>query len=844
MYQNIWIARGKFNQNTVHLWDDEKGYFSFPFKKYVYMKDSTGPLQTIYGDRVKKTTSWTKFDMENGKIFESDIPLETRVLVDLYYDSDEVAKGHREVFFDIEVDTVSGLPDYKNPRNKITAISFYDKIADEYFVYLLDEYSKIQPVKDGNESIVPFLYEEELLNSFITKWEEMLPTIVTGWNIDYFDIPYLYGRLSKVLGKIRANKLSPVGNVYYNENRGRYFIGGISCLDYLSLYKKFTYVDLPSYSLDAVAKHEIKEGKVQFNGSLERLRDEDLHTFIEYNLTDTKLVVKIDNKMKLLELVKGICHKGHVSLEDVYYSSRWIEGAILSYLKSQNLVAPNKKEGNKELMDSGESYAGAYVKSPESGIYEWLYDLDFTSLYPTVIMSLNISPETKIGKILEWDSHEYLKDKSKRYEVSLLGSDGMMTGQDIEDTIKQNNLAVSSNGIIYRQDKRGVIPSILEIWYKDKAEYDKLMKEYGKKGDHEKAEYYSARRNIAKVMLNSVYGVLGLPVFRFYDVDNAEGVTVTGVNLIKFAQTMANAYYNKNIGGDEKDYCIYIDTDSLFIEAIPLVKAKYPTLDIKNNDMMTQKVLEICQEVQSYLNTSLNYFAKEFLNLDAHKFDMKQEIIARSGIWVAKKRYALWIINESGVSKDKIKPKGLDVVRSNFPEAFRVFMKQMIDDILKFVPKEEVDKKILEFQKTALSAPIEQIAIPTGVKGLRTYQIGKRERNKPFGNWTKGAPVHVKASLAYNEIIDYLQIGKKFSPIGSGEKIKWVYLRENPYGIEGLAFKGYDDPPEITDFIKKYIDRNKIWEHALEKKLLDFYSAIGWQLPSQSTKILNKFFTL
>lgn len=843
MYQNIFVERGKYNKHTVHLWDDEKGYYQFPFKNYAYVKDDiNGTIKTIYGDLVKKTTTWTKWDMDAGKIFESDVPLETKVLVDLYFNSDEISTGHREVFFDIEVEMDSGLPDSRNPKNMITAISLYDRPTDEYYVYILDPEKKIKRHKENNEEIIPFEAETDLLVSFLDKWDEIRPTIITGWNIDFFDTPYLYRRMESVLGRVQANRISPIGKVYYSENRSRFFIAGVSSLDYLALYRKFTYTDLPSYSLDAVARHEVKEGKVKYDGSLERLREENLKKFIDYNLTDTKLVVKIDEKMRLLEQVKGICHKGHVPLEDVYYSSRWIEGAMLSFMKSQNLVAPNKRPNAREEMDGEEKYSGAYVKSPEGGLYEWLYDLDFTSLYPSVIMSLNISPETKLGKIADWDSERHYRDKSIKYKIVLLDKEGEVSGDEIDAIAKQNNLGISSNGVIYRQDEKGIIPTILEIWYEDKDRYDKLMKEYGHKGDHEKSEYYSARRNIAKVMLNSVYGVLGLPVFRFFDIDNAEAVTTTGVTLIKYTEKMGNFYYTKETK-EEKDYCLYIDTDSVFFPAKPLVEVKYPEVNTEAPDQMTDAILKVCGDVQKVLNSSFDLFAQNFLYLQKHKFDLKQEIIAKSGMWIAKKRYALWIINDSGVPKDKIKYKGLDVVRSNFPEAFRKFMKEVIENILKkTATKDEIDEKIIEFREHSLKAPVLDIAIPTGVKGIKKYSLKKRMQLSSFGNWKKATPAQVKASISYNELIDHFNLQNKYPKIASGEKIKWVYLRENPYQMEGIAFKGYEDPPEIIDFIEKYIDRNKIWEHQLNKKLEDFYSALGWHLPSKQHKKASKFF--
>lgn len=558
MYQNLFVERIKgdsFSENKtiIHLWDDINGYDSFEYQNYAYRLNPNGEYRTVFGSNVSKTKSWTKWDFDAGKIFESDIPPETRVLVDLYHDSDESSTGHRLLIFDIEVEVTEGLPDIQEVENEITAISCYDSVADEYSVFILDKNGEIERTKFKNEEIIPFDREEDLLLAFLDKWEEINPTIITGWNIDFFDVPYLYRRIGKVLGESNANRLSPIGIVYFNQNRARFFIAGVSSLDYYMLYRKFTFNDQPSYTLDFISKTELGEGKVEYEGSLDQLRKENINKFIDYSLQDTMLVNKLDKKMNFIELVVGICHKGHVPYEQVYFSSRWIEGAILVYLKKFNLVAPNKDPKGRDLMrnSEGETFSGAYVKNPKPGKYGWIYDLDFTSLYPSIVMTLNISPETKIGKIDGWNAEDFLNNKNRDYKGWIGDETGTIPGEQLDNVMKTYDYAISANGVLYRKDKKGIIPQILEEWFKDKDNYDKLMKQYGKKGDNDQAEYYKQRRTISKVMLNSVYGVLGLPIFRFYDLDNAAAVTTTGVKLIKYAEKMGNYYYNNIINEDK-----------------------------------------------------------------------------------------------------------------------------------------------------------------------------------------------------------------------------------------------------------------------------------------------------
>jgi DNA polymerase elongation subunit (family B) len=335
-----------------------------------------------------------------------------------------------------------------------------------------------------------------------------------------------------------------------------------------------------------------------------------------------------------------------------------------------------------------------------------------------------------------------------------------------------------------------------------------------------------------------LYGVLGLPVFRFYDIDNAEAVTYTGQSLIKFTKKIVNNYYNKELG-DTKDHCIYIDTDSVFYSATPLVKKRYPDLDIRNVDKMSKIILEIANEVQDYLNISYDYFAKKFCNLDKHRFDIKQEVIAKSGLFVTKKRYGLKIINDNGKKVNKMMIKGLDTVRSSFPVAMREMLSKLLEDILMDVPKEKLDKFIINFKNSMKLMEFDKIAIPTSVKGVRKY---RNKQGVIFKSHKLGTPVHVKSSLYYNDFLKYKKISKRYKPIANGDKIKWVYLKQNPLGLNTIAYKGYEDPIEILNFIRQYINYNKIYKQALHKKIMMLYESMNWDEPTDSSKTIERFF--
>jgi len=841
MYQNIYVKRTK-TSSEVHLWDDKTGYSKFQYKPYAYLKSQSGTYRSLYGDKLKKVNFWSAEDLQKGNVFESDIPIETRVLVDNYIDSDEVSEGHREVYFDIEVEVKDGFPNPKKADNKITAIALYDKVSDKYSCYVLGDV----PNTDVVES---FQSEEELLQRFYQKYLEINPTILSGWNIDGFDIPYIYNRTTKVLGHQFANSLSPIGEVFYSEHKNRYKIAGVSCLDYLSLYKKFTYTQQSSYRLDFIGQLEVGIGKIEYDGTLQNLYETDIKKYIEYNLNDVVIVKALDDKLKLIELVRGISHVGHTPYEDVYYSSRFLEGAILIHLKKVGVIAPNKDFNAKDKMNRSmdDKFTGAYVKDPVAGRHEWIYDLDLTSMYPSIIMSLNISPEMKIGKINGWNAQEFIRGTQKTYSLEKNGKEqGHLNNEELASMFMSNKVSISSNGILYRNDKKGLIPSILSKWFDERVEYKRLMKKHGDEGNNEQHDYFKRRQHVQKIILNSLYGVLGLPVFRFYDIDNAEATTVTGQELIKFTEKIANSYYNKKLS-DKEDYCIYTDTDSVFYSAVPLVKKEYPNVDLTDDKFMTEKILETAEVVQDYINQSYNLFAKRFLNIDDHRFDIKQECIAKSAFWVTKKRYGQWIINDGGVTCDRLDVKGLDIVRSNFPVAFRGLMTGVLQDILSNIDKELIDERIVSFKKTMKTLPVEDIALPTGVKNLNKFADKRHSNKKIYGNqgiftsMYKGTPVHVKASWIYNDLLKYYGL-TDCEKINNSEKIKWVYLKSNnPLQIKQIAFKGYDDPPQIMEYIEEHIDRDKLFDKALQKKIDMFYDSMEWVLIDKENT-LERFF--
>ena len=422
--------------------------------------------------------------------------------------------------------------------------------------------------------------------------------------------------------------------------------------------------------------------------------------------------------------------------------------------------------------------------------------------------------------------------------------------KDFQQLLIENNFSIASNGAMYKQSEKGeegTIPSILIKWFNERKEMRKLAKKYADEKDWEQYEFYDQRQKIQKILLNSIYGCLGLPVFRFYDKDNAEAVTLSGVSIIQTANKAINQYY-KNVLGEQdaqgKDFVIYVDTDSCFASALPIIKKTMPDIDLNDEKQMTDAILKVTAESQTYVNKMFDIMSVRLFNVKSHRFDAKQEVIAKTSFWLAKKRYAQFIINKGGVECDELEVKGIDVVRTSFPAKFRVFMKQFLIDLLKKVEEETISKNILEFKESMKGFDVIDIAKNTSVKfqsqdKKKDYNPNKRQ---PFQIIT-GTPAQVKAALYYNDLLNKYELTKIIPPIFHGQKIKWVYLKQNEYGIECLAMKADGtDPDIIMNFINRYVDRDTMYEQELKSKLIDFYEVLKWSYPNENDAKASEFF--
>jgi DNA polymerase elongation subunit (family B) len=720
---------------------------------------------------------------------------------------------------DIEVASENGFPDVESAAEEVLLITIQDYSTKQIHTWGLGKFQNNQ----SNVRYRSFSTEYDLLNDFIHWWMDNTPEVVTGWNSNLYDIPYIVRRLDRILGEKLMKRMSPWGLVTEDETyiKGRkyisYDIGGISQLDYLDLYKKFTYTNQESYRLDYIANVELGQKKLD-HSEFDTFKDfytKGWQKFVEYNIKDVELVDRLEDKMKLIELALTMAYDAKVNYEDVFFQVRMWDTIIYNYLKRRNIVIPPKERSDKDS-----KYAGAYVKEPIPGIYEWVVSFDLNSLYPHLIMQYNISPETllderhpsvTVDKILNQDlTFELYKDK-----------------------------AVCANGAMFRKDVRGFLPELMEKIYKDRTIYKKKMlvakQEYEKKKTKELEKEIARCNNIQmarKIQLNSAYGAIGNQYFRYYKLANAEAITLSGQVSIRWIENKMNAYLNKILKTDGVDYVIASDTDSIYLNMGPLVETVY-----KGREKTTEGVVtfldKICQvELEKYIEGCYQELA-EYVNAYDQKMQMKRENIAERGIWTAKKRYILNVWDSEGVRYEeaKLKIMGIEAIKSSTPAPCR----KMIKDGLKLMmngTEEEVIEFIDKCREDFKKLPPEEIAFPRTASDVRKYAASSTI-------YAQKTPIHVRGALLFNHYIKEKKLTNKYSLIGNGEKIKYIFLKKPNTIQENVISFIQDFPKELG--LDKYIDYELQFEKSFLDPLKSILDTIGWNV--EKTVNLDLFFT-
>jgi DNA polymerase elongation subunit (family B) len=721
---------------------------------------------------------------------------------------------------DIEVASENGFPDVESAAEEVLLITIQDYSTKQINTWGLGPFK-------GNQNNVryrSFSTEYDLLNDFINWWmiESNTPEVVTGWNSKLYDIPYLVRRIDRVLGEKLMKRLSPWGLVTEDETyiSGRkhvcYDVGGISQLDYLDLYKKFTYKAQESYRLDYIAEVELGQKKLD-HSEFDTFKDfytKGWQKFVEYNIKDVELVDRMEDKMKLIELALTMAYDAKANYEDVFSQVRMWDTIIYNYLKKRNIVIPPKERSDKDS-----KYAGAYVKEPIPGKYDWVVSFDLNSLYPHLIMQYNISPET----LLDERHPSVTVDKILNQEITF-------------ELYKDK--AVCANGAMFRKDVRGFLPELMEKIYKDRTIYKKKMlaakQEYEKKKTKELEKEIARCNNIQmarKIQLNSAYGAIGNQYFRYYKLANAEAITLSGQVSIRWIENKVNAYINKILKTDGVDYVIASDTDSIYLNMGPLVETVY-----KGREKTTQSVVsfldKVCKvEFEKYIESCYQELA-EYVNAYDQKMQMKRENIAERGIWTAKKRYILNVWDSEGVRYDepKLKMMGIEAVKSSTPAPCR----KMIKDGLKLMmsgTEEDVINFIDKCREEFKSLPPEQIAFPRTASDVRKYHSASDIYNK-------GTPIHIRGALLFNHYIKEKKLTNKYSLIANGEKIKFVYLKKPNIIQENIISFIQDFPKELG--LDKYIDYELQFEKSFVEPLKSILDSIGWNV--EKTVNLELFF--
>ena len=719
---------------------------------------------------------------------------------------------------DIETKSENGFPDVESADQEMLLISMQNYNTKEIITWGQGPFK----LKQGNHYYKQFNNEFDLLNDFISWWMKNTPDIVTGWNIQMFDIPYLAKRLYRVLGDKVARRLSPWGLCSPKELyiKGRrhivYDIGGITQLDYLDLYKKFTYTNRESYRLDYIAQVELGQKKLDHS---EYDTFKDFYTngwqkFVEYNIIDVELVDRLEDKMKLIELALTMAYDAKVNYNDVFYQVRMWDNIIYNYLKKRNIVIPPKLSEQKD-----EKYAGAYVKEPKPGKYDWVVSFDLNSLYPHLIMQYNISPETLRDERHPTVSVKDILEKNLTFEMH-----------------KDN--AVCANGAMYRKDKRGFLPELMEKMYNERVIFKKRMleakQEYEKNPTDNLVKEIARCNNIQmakKISLNSAYGAIGNQYFRYYQLANAEAITLSGQVSIRWIENKMNDFLNKILKTEGKDYVIASDTDSIYLHLGPLVDVIYKDKE-KDSESIVSFIDTICEKtLEPFIDQSYKELA-EYVNAYDQKMFMKRENIADRGIWTAKKRYILNVWNSEGVQyhEPKLKMMGIEAVKSSTPapcremikDALKLMMNGTEDDVIQFI---ENSRK--EFRKL----PPEEIAFPRSVSDVNKYKSSNMI-------YIKGTPIHVRGALLFNYYIKKHNLTNKYSLIGNGEKIKFCYLKKPNKLHENVISFIQDFPKELG--IDKYVDHDLQFDKSFLEPLRIILDSIGWKV--ERTANLESFF--
>jgi|TARA_B110000259_G_scaffold226_1_gene284 DNA polymerase elongation subunit (family B) len=826
-YKDVVEHRGKLLVRGVHDGQEFKEKVSFRPTMYANTQEETNH-KTLQGNYLKPITfeSISKAREFKRSYATSNSPLygndrwHFQYISKEYPQQIEFDKTLIKIFtIDIETTAEGGFPDVNNPEEEIICLTIKNQSNKQIITWGTKPFF----VKQDNVTYIECSNEKQLLMEFFKFWTKNYPDVITGWNTKFFDIPYLCNRTKRLVGDKVINKLSPWGLIEEEQLtvRGRqqtiFKITGISNLDYLDLYIKFIPQRQESYKLDYIAKVELG-GDGKDNNPYETFREwykNDFQSFVEYNIKDVELVDRLEDKLKLIELIMTMAYEAKVNYTDVFSEVRLWDTLIYNHLLKENIHIPPRTDNIKN-----EKYAGAYVKSPQVGQHKWICSFDINSLYPHLIMQYNISPEKMIG-----------------VKPNGISVDRMLKHATPLTHLKTEGATITPNGAMFKTDSQGFLPKIMEGMYNDRVHYKALefqaKKDFQKTKDPIYSNEVSRCHNIQwakKISLNSAYGAIGNQYFRFYNVNQASAITSAGQFVIQYIEEKVNKYVNDILQTKDKiDYIVASDTDSIYLCLDKLVEkfCKDKTKEQKLN--FVDKVAK--GKIEPFIEKCFEEIA-DYTNAFQQKMVMKREVIADKGIWTAKKRYMLNVLDEEGFrfEEPKLKIMGIEAVKSSTPEVCRVAIKEAIRLIMN-KDEEALHTYINDFKKTYNAYQPEQIAFPRSCNNLRKYSSSS-------SIFIKGSPIHIKGSLIYNWHLKNQNLDQRYPLIQEGDKIKFILLKEpNPFKFNVCAYLS-TLPREFK--LQDYID----YELQFEKTFLDpmrfILGAIGWHAEPQAS--LEQFF--
>jgi DNA polymerase elongation subunit (family B) len=816
-----------------------------PFRPYLFLEkegatDATSIFKTSLVKKVFKNSLERRRFAEgtaNKRIFHNLGP-EQQFLIESYKDQNNDPNFSRfplKIFYlDIETQSNDGFPVPEKAKDPINLITVHDSITNSTHTWGL---AKSYSSKEESCVYHRCKDEQDLVLQFVDFWKSDYPDIVSGWNSENFDIPYIINRFAKLFGQDFLQQLSPIGQVrsrqiFADDSFGKevtkWSIGGVALLDYMKLYKTFKPGEKESFSLNYISELELGEGKIAYNAtSLSQLSEEDWSTFVEYNIQDVHLLVKLEEKLKFLEIARMLSYKGCTNFEAALGKVAIVTGAVAIQAAKQGYVIPTFGVSLER-----ESYEGGYVRDPEKGIQKSVVSFDVNSLYPNTIITLNISPETKIGKIV---SGEY--GSSDEVTIRLVnGKTHTLSSEKLKQFLEKENISLSKAGVMYSQKVKGVIPNLIDQIYKErvatKNELTKLKR--GKNKSREallKIVYFDTLQYTLKILLNSIYGTFANKHSSLMDIDHAMSITVTGQNVSKAGGNIIDDFVKQKYGVTQS-ITKYGDTDSLYISIQPVLdKLNIPLLTEEN---INPEVHKIVDEIDKHVNVEiLTWARKELFSIDP-RYVFKREVISDVGIFLQKKRYILHVLDEEGVATNKFKYTGIELVRSTTPKK----VKKFIEDVIKVSLLTEDIKQANETYRTSYedfcSLDPNDIAARTSINNLDKYSQGAS-----LYKYKKGTPSHVKGAIAYNILIKELNLDNTLETIQTGQKVKKVYCAKNKYGLDAITY--------VSILPKEFgisVDWDKMFSKLVTQPVERLYDAIGWTLPEIGKEVQTDLFEL